>query len=225
MSEFRQAQPPGEARPPARDAQSQEDRAEAPDRLPLRDVPLSWPVVESTDIYRGDWVVALRTDTVHRPGRAEDTFRRLVLEDPGAVVVLAVDDEERAVLIHQYRHPVRMRLVELPAGKLDQDGEDALVAAKRELHEEVGLQAREWRHLMTTYASPGITAETHAIYLARGLEEMDRDFELRHEEAELAVVRVPVAEVLQAVLDGRLADGPLAVAVLAYEALRARGRL
>jgi ADP-ribose pyrophosphatase len=192
---------------------------------PLRDVPLSWPVVDSTYVHRDDWVIALRSDTIHRPGHPEDTFRRLVVEDPGAVVILPIDDDERVVVIHQYRHPVQMRLVELPAGKLDQEGEDPLVAAKRELHEEVGLEAREWRHLATTYASPGITAETHAIYLARGLEEVVRDFDLHHEEAELAVDRVPLADLVDAVLDGSVADAPLATAVLAYEALRARGRL
>lgn len=199
--------------------------SEATDGLPLVDMPLSWPVVDSAEIYRGDWVVSLRTDTVHRPGRPTDTFRRLVVEDPGAVVVLAVDDEDRAVVIHQYRHPVQMRLVELPAGKLDQEGEDPLLAAQRELHEEVGLHARDWRHLMTTYASPGITAETHAIYLARGLQEVARNFELYHEEAEIAVDRVPVGALVEAVLDGSVADAPLATAVLAYEALRSRGRL
>lgn len=199
--------------------------SEATDGPPLVDVPLSWPVVDSAEIYRGDWVVSLRTDTVHRPGRPTDTFRRLVVEDPGAVVVLAVDDEDRAVVIHQYRHPVQMRLVELPAGKLDQEGEDPLLAAQRELHEEVGLHARDWRHLMTTYASPGITAETHAIYLARGLQEVARNFELHHEEAEIAVDRVPVGALVEAVLDGSVADAPLATAVLAYEALRSRGRL
>lgn len=192
---------------------------------PLADEPLSWPVVESDDLHRDDWVVAFRTDTIHRPDHPEDHFRRLVVEDPGAVVVLALDDQERAVVIHQYRHPVQMRLVELPAGKLDQDGEDPLVAAQRELHEEVGLQAREWTHLLTTYASPGITSETHAIFLARGLEELDRDFDLHHEEAELLVDRVPLAELVDAVLDGRVADGPVALAVLAHEALRSRGRL
>lgn len=192
---------------------------------PLADEPLSWPVVESDDLHRDDWVVAFRTDTIHRPDHPEDHFRRLVVEDPGAVVVLALDDQERAVVIHQYRHPVQMRLVELPAGKLDQDGEDPLVAAQRELHEEVGLQAREWTHLLTTYASPGITSETHAIFLARGLEELDRDFDLHHEEAELLVDRVPLADLVDAVLDGRVADGPVALAVLAHEALRSRGRL
>jgi len=207
MSESRQAQPPSD------------------EQLPLEDVPLSWPVVGSAYLHRDDWVVALRTDTIHRPGHPEETFRRLVVEDPGAVVVLAIDDQDRVVVIHQYRHPVQMRLVELPAGKLDQDGEDPLVAAQRELHEEVGLVAREWTHLMTTYASPGITAETHAIFLARGLEDAARDFELHHEEAELTVDRVPLEALVDAVLDGTVADAPLATAVLAYEALRSRGRL
>jgi ADP-ribose pyrophosphatase len=202
------------------------DGAETPDSsLPVADEPLSWPVVDSEDLHRDDWVVALRTDTIHRPGHPEEHFRRLVVEDPGAVVVLAVDEDERAVVIHQYRHPAQMRLVELPAGKLDQEGEDPLAAAQRELHEEVGLDAREWRHLITTYASPGITAETHAIFLARGLTSRTRDFELHHEEAEIVVDRVPMRALVDAVLDGRVSDGPLAIAVLAYEALKARGEV
>lgn len=192
---------------------------------PLADEPLSWPVVGSAYLHKDDWVVAFRSDTIHRPDHPEDTFRRLVVEDPGAVIVLALDEQDRVVVIHQYRHPVQMRLVELPAGKLDQVGEDPVVAAQRELREEVGLLAREWTHLMTTYASPGITAETHALYLARGLEDIERDFDPHHEEAEMAVSRVPLADLVEAVLDGRVADAPLATAVLAYEALRSRGRL
>jgi 8-oxo-dGDP phosphatase len=195
------------------------------DRPPLADEPLSWPVVESSYLHKDDWVVSFRSDIIHRPDHPEDTFRRLVVEDPGAVVVLAVDDQERVVLVHQYRHPVLMRLVELPAGKLDVEGEDPVVAGQRELREEVGLQAREWTHLMTTYASPGITSETHALYLARGLEEVDRGYQLHHEEAEMGVSRVPMGDLLEAVLDGTVADAPLATAVLAYEALKARGRL
>ena len=195
-----------------------------PDRS-LADEPLSWPVVASDDLHRDDWVVAFRTDTVHRPEHPEDHFRRLVVEDPGAVIVLAIDEKDRVIVIRQYRHPVQMRLVELPAGKLDMEGEDPLVAAARELREEVGVRAREWTHLMTTYASPGITAETHALYLARGLEDVDRDFDPHHEEADMTVERVPFGDLLEAVLDGRVADAPLATAVLAYEVLRERGRL
>ena len=192
---------------------------------PLADEPLSWPVVASEDLHRDDWVVAFRTDSVQRPGHPDETFRRLVVEDPGAVVVLAVDEQDRVVVVRHYRHPAQMRLVELPAGKLDVEGEDPVVAAQRELREEAGLSAREWSHLMTTWASPGITSETHALYLARGLEEVDRDFDLHHEEADMTLERVPFALLLDAVLDGRVADAPLVTAVLAYEALKARARI
>lgn len=195
-----------------------------PDRS-LADEPQSWPVVASEDLHRDEWVVAFRADTMHRPEHPDEQFRRLVVEDPGAVIVLAIDEDDRVVVLRQYRHPVQMRLIELPAGKLDMEGEDPLVAAARELREEVGVRAREWTHLMTTYASPGITAETHALYLARGLEDVDRDFDLHHEEADMTVERVPFADLLEAVLDGRVADAPVATAVLAYEVLRERGRL
>lgn len=192
---------------------------------PLQDVPQSWPVSASSQIHRDDWVVGVRQDTVHRPGHPEDGFRRLVVEDPGAVVILALDDEHRVVILRQYRHPAQMRLIELPAGKLDVAGEDPLVAAQRELREEAGLEAASWTHLMTTWASPGITSETHALFLARDLREVPRDFHPHHEEAEMSLERVAYAEVLDAVLEGRAADAPLATAVLAYEVLRSRGRL
>jgi 8-oxo-dGTP pyrophosphatase MutT (NUDIX family) len=192
---------------------------------PLQDEPLSWPVASSRDIHRDDWVVAVRKDTISRPGHPEEEFGRIVVEDPGAVVILAIDDDDRVVVVKQYRHPAQMRLVELPAGKLDQPGEDPLVAAQRELLEEAGLEADHWTHLMTTWASPGITSETHAMFLATGLREVANDFEAHHEEAEMILERVPRAELIDAVLDGRVADAPLITAILAHETLLTRGRL
>jgi 8-oxo-dGTP pyrophosphatase MutT (NUDIX family) len=191
----------------------------------LRDVPLSWPVASSLDIHRDDWVVAVRKDTISRPEHHDEQFGRLVVEDPGAVVILAIDDEDRVVVVKQYRHPAQMRLVELPAGKLDEPGEEPLVAARRELLEEAGLEAADWRHLMTTWASPGITSETHALFLATGLRSATHDFEAHHEEADMVLERVPRAELIEAVLDGRVADAPLVTAILAHETLRVRGRL
>lgn len=199
--------------------------SDRPDTAPLKDEPQSWPVSASTEIHRDDWVVGVRQDTVHRPGHPEDRFQRLVVEDPGAVVVLAIDDADGVVILRQYRHPAQMRLIELPAGKLDVAGEDPLVAAQRELREEAGLEAGTWTHLMTTWASPGITSETHALFLARDLREVPRDFDPHHEEAEMTLERVAYDLVLEAVLDGSAADAPLATAVLAYEVLRSRGRL
>lgn len=191
----------------------------------LRDEPLSWPVSGTVDVHRDDWVVAVRRDTISRPGHPEDQFGRLVVEDPGAVVILAIDEDDQVVVVHQYRHPAQMRLVELPAGKLDQPGEDPLVAAQRELREETGLEAGRWTHLLTTWASPGITSETHAMFLATELREIPRDFDPHHEEADMTLERVPRAELLEAVLDGRVSDAPLVTALFALEVMRSQGRL
>jgi 8-oxo-dGTP pyrophosphatase MutT (NUDIX family) len=192
----------------------------------LADRPLTWPVVSSRDLHRDAWVVALREDVVHRPDHPEETFRRLVLEHPGAAVVLAVDDEERVCCLRQYRHAAGGMLVELPAGICDAAGEDPQVTAERELREEAELQAEHWRLLMTLNPSAGITTELHRIYLARGLSHASRgDFELKAEEAELEKFWVPVDELVDAVLDGRIQESPMAAAVLAYDVLRRRGEL
>jgi 8-oxo-dGTP pyrophosphatase MutT (NUDIX family) len=192
----------------------------------IADQPLSWPVLATSDLHRDDWVVALREDTVQRPGHPEESFRRLVVEHPGAAIVLAVDDQERACCIRQYRHAAQGLLVELPAGICDGVDEDPQVTAERELQEEVELRAEDWRLLMTLNPSAGITTELHRIYLARGLSRADRgDFELHAEEAELEQVWVPVEDLIEAVLDGRIQESPLAAAVLAYDVLKRRGRL
>lgn len=182
----------------------------------LRDSPEEWPVVESVDLHRDDWVMALRADRLQRPGaEGEEPFRRLVLEHPGAVIVLAVDDQERVCLLRQYRHPARRRFVELPAGLLDVDGEGAEATARRELREEVGLEASEWVPLGSTYSSPGITAEVMHHFLARGLSTVDREgFTPEHEEADMEVFWAPYADLHTAVLEGRVTDAPLVLAVL-----------
>lgn len=190
----------------------------------VADEALSWPVLSSTVVYHGSWVVSLREDVLTRPGHDDERFTRVIVEDPGAVVVLAVDDEDHAVVLRQYRHAARKRLLQLPAGVLDEPGEDPQHAAARELREEAGLEAAEWEHLLTSYASPGKSEETHTFFLARGLREVDHDFSPTHEEADMTVERIPLDEVVSAVLDGRAQDGPLAIAVLAHDARRRRTR-
>ena len=189
---------------------------------PLTDEPEAWPVASSTDLHRDDWVVALRSDRIQRPGHLEEEpFRRLVLEHPGAVIILAVDDRERVLCMRQYRHAVERRLVELPAGLCDVDGEDPLEVARRELLEEAELEAGEWTHLTSTYSSPGLSNELMHFYLARDLRPADRgDFELEHEEADMETFWVPYGDLVTAVLDGRIGDAPVVVAVLLA---RARG--
>lgn len=194
-----------------------------PEREPLRDQPESWPVAATEDLHRDHWVMALRRDEIRAPHGGE-TFGRLVLEHPGAVVVLAVDDEERVLCLWQYRHPAARRFVELPAGLLDAEGEAPLDVARRELREEAGLEATEWVALTSAYSSPGISAEVIHYFLARGLTEVDRDFDPQHEEAEMEAFWAPYSELYDAVVAGRVTDAPLVVAVLVAHAQGLVGR-
>jgi ADP-ribose pyrophosphatase len=183
----------------------------------LADVPEQWPVAESRLEYDGGgWVVRLRNDLIRRPGHPEDEpFSRLVVEHPGAAIILALDEQERVLCLWQYRHAVRHTLVQLPAGLLDVDGEDPLDVARRELREEAGYEAGSWTHLLSAYSSPGITAEMSHYFLATDLTEVGRgDFEPEHEEAEMELAWVPFADLHDAVREGRLADAHLALAVL-----------
>ncbi len=195
---------------------------------PLADSPGSWPVVLSTDLHRDGWVVALRRDLIHPPGQDQGTesgepFGRLVVEHPGAAMALAIDVRdgvEHVCLIRQYRHPGGGVFVEIPAGICDVPGEDPVETARRELREEVSLEASKWQHLITTYPSAGITSEVHHIYVARELREVESGYVAEHEEAHLEMFWAPFDDLLAAVRDGRIREGPMVIAVLAYAATR-----
>lgn len=182
----------------------------------LSDVPEAWPVVASEDLYRGSAPFAIRSDRLHHPdGSPDEAFSRIVVEHPGAVVVLAMDDDERVLCLRQYRHPTQQRMLELPAGLLDVAGEDPRQAGERELLEEAGLEAAAWTHLVSAFSSPGIIDEKIHYFLARGLREAHRgDFEPAHEEADMDTLWVPFSDLLDACLDGRVHDAPVLIAVL-----------
>ncbi len=118
---------------------------------------------------------------------------RDVVEMPGAVAVAVLNDSNELLMLNQYRHPVRMNLWEVPAGLLDIDGEDPLVAAQRELAEEADLQADTWNALTDYFSSPGATSEAGRVYLARNLSELpaEEHSERTDEEAEMTYHWVP----------------------------------
>ena len=174
-----------------------------------------FPVASSETLHVGK-VVALRLDQVMMPEGG--TAAREVIEHPGAVAVVPLDDEQRVVLIHQYRHALGRRLWELPAGLLDAAGEDPVETARRELTEEVGLTASDWSVLVDVAGSPGFIDETVRVYLASGLTDVARPAGPAgpdDEEADLEVHRVPLADAVRSVLAGEIINSSTAAGILA----------
>lgn len=163
-------------------------------------------------------VLALRLDQVAMPGGS--TAVREVVEHPGSVVVLALHDDASVVMIDQYRHPLGRRIRELPAGLLDAPGEDPVTTAQRELLEEAGYTARDWSVLVDLVPSPGFSDESQRVFLARGLTEVGRP-PGTDEEADLNVVRLPLAEAVRAVLAGEIVNSPAVAGLFAAHAVLA----
>lgn len=142
--------------------------------------------IASEEIWKGH-IGGVRVDTFRYDDGEEAT--REIVTHPGAVTVLPFDGEA-IWLVRQPREPVgEQSLLELPAGKIDRDGEDLLDLAKRELAEEVGKGAREWRHLVSFYNSPGLLSEENHLFLAEGLYDESLESE---EEERIEIVRLPV---------------------------------
>lgn len=178
--------------------------------------PHAFPVAGNETIYVGQ-VMALRRDEVVMPGGG--VAAREVVEHPGAVAVVPLDGDGRIVLIHQYRHPLGRRLWELPAGLLDEPGEDPVATARRELREETGLAAADWSLLVDFAGSPGLVDETVRIYLARELTEVDRLAGVDDEEADLEFDRLALGDAVGRVLAGEIVNGPTAAGLLAAHAV------
>ena len=169
-------------------------------------------------------VISVRQDHLRSPADGAEFVRDVVIH-PGAVGVVALDDDERVLLVSQYRHPVGHRLFEVPAGLLDVPDEPYHLAAARELYEEGHVRADEWRVLVDLFTSPGMTTESTRIFLARGLTavaDVDRHVGV-HEEADMPVSWAPLADVVDAVLAGRLHNPILVSGVLAAWSARYRG--
>lgn len=186
----------------------------------IRDCPDRWPVVESVEHFSGP-VFSVRSDQVRMTDG--QVVERDYIVHPGAVGIIALDEDDRVLMVHQYRHPVGWRLWEPPAGLLDKPGENPLAAACRELYEEAHHQADDWRVLVDVFNSPGCSGEAIRVFLARGLSEVDGEqFAREHEETDMPVLHVPLAELVDLILAGELHNPTLVAGVLAVAAARTR---
>lgn len=176
--------------------------------------------VQSSRVAHEGVLSTIRVDEVAMPDGG--TAQREVVEHDDAVGVVAIDDG-RIVLLRHYRHAVGERQLEIPAGKLDVEGEEPIEAAHRELLEEVGLEARSLRPLIHFYNSAGWSDEATTIYLADDVRpgSPSDDFTAVHEEADLEVVRLSLDDALERIAGGEIRDAKTVIGILL--AARERG--
>jgi ADP-ribose pyrophosphatase len=190
----------------------------------VADVPAAheYRLLDRETVFEGP-VISLYRERVAMPGGGDAV--RDIVRHPGAVAVAAVDDADRVVLVRQYRHAFGEHLWELPAGLCDAHGEPPADTARRELAEEAQLAAGRWSLLATTYSSPGFSDEVVLVYLAEDLTDADRPdgFVVEHEEADMTVERVPLADAVQWVFDGRIRNSSAVAGILAAAQARSTG--
>ncbi|MEU0570342.1 NUDIX hydrolase [Nonomuraea sp. NPDC005983] len=191
--------------------------------MKVRDTPEEWDVVASEEHFSGR-VIEVRTDTVRMP--REQVADRDYVVHPGSVAVVALDADERVLLIRQYRHPARHLLWELPAGLRDVQGESLVAGAARELAEEAGYRAETWHTLVDLYTSPGMSNERIRVFLARDLTkipEEENGFVHQHEEIDMPVEWVPLPDAVEKALMGMIHNSPAVAGILAAYAASVEG--
>ena len=142
-----------------------------------------------------------------------DTFERDIVHHPGAVSVVAVDEQRRVPLVRQYRAALDVELLEIPAGKLDVAGEPPEDCARRELAEEVGLAAARWELLCEFHNSPGFSDERHRVFLAQGLTEVDQDRQ-GVEESAMTIEWVALDDAVSLARQGEVKDAKTVIGLL-----------
>lgn len=188
---------------------------------PLDDQQVTYEITDSQVVGSGR-LLTLMSETLDYNGQS---ITREFITHPGAVAVLALDDDERVLLIRQYRHPLRSLEWELPAGLLDVPDEPRVVAAQRELVEETGMTASEWMLLLDMAVSPGGSNEVVSIFVARGLVEIESDYVRDGEEADIEVRWEKLDDVAAAAAAGTLRNGILIAGVFAAVVARSKGWL
>lgn len=206
-----------ETRPvaPASPAHAERERPATPDDVGPGDDWLREEPLASTVVHAGRYLT-FRIDDVRTPeGRRA---RREVVGHPGAVAVVAVDDDGAVLLVRQWRHAAGRALLEIPAGTLDRgEGgatEDPDRAARRELEEETGFRAGSWRKLGEFWTAPGFTTELMHLYLATDLEPAGDDRLAPDQDERFVLEHVPLADAVALVMAGGILDAKSVAGVL-----------
>jgi ADP-ribose pyrophosphatase len=168
--------------------------------------------VSSDVVFRGK-LLSVVSDRVRLPDGAESI--REYIHHPGAAMVLAFLDERTILLERQFRYPLRRHFIELPAGKID-PGEDPLDTARRELREECGYEAGQWRHLATLHPGIGYTDERIELYLARDLRHVGHALDVGEF---LEVFPLRIEEALEWIRQGRITEAKAVTGLLWAEKL------
>ncbi len=164
--------------------------------------------VSTEHIFDGQ-IIKVRKDTVRLPDGGMGT--REIVEHPGGVAVVALDDEKNVYLVRQYRHPFAEVILEIPAGKLDHHDEDPFACCVRELKEETGFSAEKFDYLGAFMLSPGFCREWIHIYLARSL---TKGVACLDPDEFLEVEKIPLSQLLEMVMDNRIQDAKTVMGVL-----------
>ena len=164
--------------------------------------------VSSEDIFDGV-VLHVKRDTVSLSNGSEAV--REVIRHIGAVCVIPVTEKNEVIMERQYRYPLGCVILEIPAGKLDAPEEDRLSAIQRELREETGYTAEEWTEIGPFHPAPAYSDEYITMYLARGLHKGERHLD---EDEFLDVYTIPLSELVEDVMAGRISDAKTQVCIL-----------
>jgi len=176
---------------------------------------MDFRVVEKKRLYNGK-VFNLVVDQIEYP-KGHPAIREIA-EHPGGAVALAMFPDERIILVRQFRYPIGKSLLELPAGKLDPN-EDPAVCAARELEEETGYKAQNWRKLTAIYTSPGFCTEQLHVFLATDLSRSVTGQKLEEGEQSLTVEIVPLSQAIDMIERQEIVDGKTICGILLAERL------
>ncbi|MDK2918916.1 MAG: ADP-ribose pyrophosphatase [Candidatus Petromonas sp.] len=166
--------------------------------------------IKTDKIYQGK-IINLRVDTVELPDKKYS--KREIVEHPGAVAIVPITNNNKIIMVKQYRKPVEETLLEVPAGKLEIN-EEPIECAKRELLEETGYKSEDLEYILSFYTSPGFSNESISIYTARNLV---KDIAQPDEDEYIEIQEYEIDELIKMIQEGNIKDAKTIISILSVK--------